>query len=153
MTLPIDNKPIEMGFCTGIYDVTVDVGPRIRLPRTVLRVLVDHDVKDVWIYPDPTGRRLIICPDPNRPDYVRAARRNLPKFLAAGRAEREFICSARNVVLADHGRLSVASFAPTGFHAAATDLLVIVGTGLWYEVWRQEDWSAYLAETDERKRT
>ena len=67
MTLPIDDKLIETGFCLGAHDVTVDIGPRIRLPKAVLRVLPDRGVGDVWIYPDPTGPRLIVCPDLSRP--------------------------------------------------------------------------------------
>ena len=71
---------------------------------------------------------------------MKAAKVNLPASLPVGRANREFLCSGRQITLSDHGRISVASFGPTGFQAGAGDTVVVVGTGLWYELWQQEDW-------------
>jgi len=140
MTLPVDDKSLETGFCLGVYDVTVDAGPRVHLPNAVVRDLLDREVGTVWVFPDPAGPRLIICPDLSRPAYVRLAQENLPASLPAGKAAREFICTGRRIPFRDHGRVSVASFSPAGFLAGAGDLVVIVGTGLWFEVWRRDDW-------------
>jgi DNA-binding transcriptional regulator/RsmH inhibitor MraZ len=147
MILPVDDKLFAKGFCLGVYEVTVDAGPRIRLPRPVARILLDREVERVWVFPDPTGPRLIICPDCSRRIYIKVAQENLPKSSPAGKAYREFICDGRPIALRDHGWISVASFSSEGFTAGADDSVVIVGTGLWYELWRQDDWFTSAEET------
>jgi len=54
MLPPIDHNLVENGFCCGQYDVTVDDGPRIRLPRFVVRTLKQNKVAKLWRFTDPT---------------------------------------------------------------------------------------------------
>jgi hypothetical protein len=58
--LPLNDDILKSGFCWSEYEVTVDVGPRIRLPRSIIKVLKDHGVNELWRFPDPTGPRMII---------------------------------------------------------------------------------------------
>jgi DNA-binding transcriptional regulator/RsmH inhibitor MraZ len=140
MPLPLDDNVVEDGFCWGLYEVTVDRGPRIRLPAGIIKVLESHKVKELWLYPDPTGRRLIICPEQNRPTYIAAAKQNLPDSMEPDEAYRKFICAGEAIPFRGHGRISIAVKFNRDFKAEAGQQVVIVGTGPWYELWRQDDW-------------
>jgi len=151
MALPV-GEDLSEGFCSGIYEVTVDVGPRIRLPRDIIKTLLNHQIETLWVYPDPTGPRLIVIPDSNRQAYMRIARENLPASLPSDRACREFLCAGRQIPVRNHGRISVASFHAEGFSSGVADTVVIIGTGLWYELWRQDDWFTNTLEIGKQRR-
>ena len=140
MFLPINDAIVTDGFCWGLYEATVDAGPRIRLPRAIIRILKQRKVEQLWLYPDPTGPRLIICPGQSRPAYMEAAQENLPKSLEPGEAYRKFICAGECIAFRDHGRVSITAQFNREFKAEAGEQVVIVGVGLWYELWRQDDW-------------
>jgi DNA-binding transcriptional regulator/RsmH inhibitor MraZ len=149
MDLPLDNDNLPDGFYWGIHEVTVDEGPRIRLPAAIVRTLSEHRVRELWLYPDPAGPGLIICPDPSRAQYIKLAKRHLPSSMKPADAYRKFICTGERVELRDHGRLSLTTAFHPRLRVARGEQVVILGTGLWYEVWRQDDWLA----KDPRPRT
>jgi DNA-binding transcriptional regulator/RsmH inhibitor MraZ len=140
MPLPLDDKSVEKGYCLGEYEVTVDVGPRIRLPRPILKVLKDHKVLEVWRYPDPTGQRMVICPAQNRLTYIKLAKQHLPESIEPDEANRRFICTGEPVNLSDHGQVSITLACNRNLNIVAGQQVVIIGVGHWYEVWRQDDW-------------
>lgn len=131
---------LEGGFCCQTREVTVDTGPRIRLPQAMVRTLQHNAVTELWIYPDPTGPRLILCPAQYRERYITVARANLPGTMSLEEAFRRFICTGEQVSLRHHGRISIAPRYPTDFTVAVGEQVVIVGTGRWYELWREDDW-------------
>ena len=53
------------------YEVTVDHGPRIRLPRPMVKTLRSDGVKEIILFPDPYEKRLILCPDKYCNSYVK----------------------------------------------------------------------------------
>lgn len=149
LPVPMTNAP-KNGFCCGTYEVTAHIGPRIRLPADIVRTFREHNVQELWIYPDPTGRRLILCPDSSRDSYIKTALKNLPQSWTKEEGIRRFICTDTSVVLRKHGRISIGQWYPTEFGVMAGKPVVVVGTGLWYELWRAEDW---LPPKNRRPRT
>jgi DNA-binding transcriptional regulator/RsmH inhibitor MraZ len=141
MTLPIDDKLFENGYCVGCYVATIDKGPRIRLPRVIITALKKHKVRQLWRFPDPTGARIILCPAQNRQTYVDVVKQNLPPNIDPGEAQRRFICAGTPVTVADHGRVSITLVFNEHIKVVAGEQVVIVGAGQWYELWRQDDWS------------
>jgi len=140
MLPPKNDDNLTNGFCWSFYEVTVDKGPRIRLPAAIIKVLQVHKVTQLWLFSDPTGPRLIICPEQNRPTYVKLAKQNLPASMEFGEAYRHFICTAEAILFKGHGRISIAAKLNREFKAEVGRQVVIVGLGLWYELWRQDDW-------------
>ena len=140
LPFPLNDNVIEAGFCWGEYEVTLDTGPRIRLPRSVVKVLKDHEVCRLWRYPDPTGPRIIICPEQSRLTYMKLAEQHLPASMESGEAYRKYICTGEVVLFRDHGRISITAVCNKHMDVVAGQQVVIVGTGLWYEVWKQDEW-------------
>jgi hypothetical protein len=42
--LPLDDDILRDGFCWGLCEITVDRGPRIRLPKAVIKIMKQHKV-------------------------------------------------------------------------------------------------------------
>ncbi len=144
MLLPFDDKVLNKGFCWGVYESTVDVGPRIRLSRAIVKVLKRHKVSELWRYPDPTGRRIIICPSRSRLTYIKAAKQNLPSSMELEQAYRKFICSGEPIPFKEHGKVSITTGCNENLRITVGQQVVIVGVGFWYEVCRLDDWTNSL---------
>ena len=140
MLLPVHCDNIEKGFCCGIYEVSVDSGPRIRLRKVTIDLLKKHKVKQLWQYADPTGPRMILCPPQYRSTYVETAKQHLPKSIDAEIALRKFIFSGELVSLDSQGRIPITPTCQRHLKVKATETVFIVGMGLWYEVWCEKDW-------------
>jgi DNA-binding transcriptional regulator/RsmH inhibitor MraZ len=130
------------GYCVGVYEVTVDQGPRIRLPRAIVKVLKDHDIEELWRFPDHSGPRLILCPDAQRDYYIERCKKELSTADDPAALYRKFLCPGMPVALKDHGRVSIVSAVRNHMQVVAGDVIVILGVGPWYELWRDEDWIA-----------
>lgn len=142
MYLTCDTKNLENGFCRGVDSVSVDRGPRIRLKQRVIEILKKHKVKVLWEYPDPTGPRVILCPGQHRAAYLEVAQKHLPESMAVELACRKFILSGQRVTLDVQGRVSIIGICQEHFEVKATDVVYVVGAGLWYELWREKDWES-----------
>lgn len=140
MSLLFNDDDTTGGFCWGVAEITVDQGPRIRLPAAIANTLTEHEVTNLWLYGDPTGPRLIICPGQFREKYIQLAKSHFPTSLETAEAYRIFICTGTNVPWRHHGRISITTLFNRKLKVASGERVVIIGTGLWYEVWRQEDW-------------
>jgi DNA-binding transcriptional regulator/RsmH inhibitor MraZ len=136
-----DNSPTG-GFCRGGGEITVDRGPRIRLPAAIVRTLTEHEITILWLYPDPTGPRLILCPDQFREEYIELAKRHFPPSMEVAEAYRIFICTGEPVACQNHGRISITTVFNQRWKVARGDRVVIIGVERWYELWRQDDWLA-----------
>ena len=140
MTLPLDDKLFEEGFYWGVYEITTDNGPRIRLPRDVVKVLEDHKVQQIWRFPDPSGPRMILCPDKNRNTYIKAVKQSLAGAADRSMAYRHFVCAGEPVTVAGHGRVSITSAVTNHMGITAGETAILIGIGPWYELWKQDDW-------------
>jgi len=140
--LPLNDDILKSGFFWREFEVTVDVGPRIRLPRFVIKILKDHKVKELWCFVDPTGPRMIICPSQNRQTYIKVAEQNFPALMEAEEAFRKFICTGKQVTLSNQGQVSIPSVCNRYLKIEAGQEIVLIGVGNWYELWRQDDWRA-----------
>jgi DNA-binding transcriptional regulator/RsmH inhibitor MraZ len=123
-----------------MFETKVDVGPRIRLAKPVVDALHEHGDKTLWLYTDPTEPCLIVCPESSRKAYVELAVARLPGNMPFDEAYRRFICAGQPVPVRDHGKISIGRRAVPSFAAQPGEMVVILGVGLWYEVWRAEDW-------------
>jgi DNA-binding transcriptional regulator/RsmH inhibitor MraZ len=150
MSLPIDEKLFAEGYCVGEYEITVDVGPRVRLPRAVLRVLKEHKVRQLWRFPDPSGPRMILCPAQDRLTYIEVAKQNFPASMEAAEAYRKYICTGRPMPLSNSGNLSITSAYNRYLKITAGQRVVLVGVGLWYELWHEDDWAAEGSNKSDR---
>ena len=152
MALPLDDKLFEEGFCWGVYEITVDEGPRIRLPRAAAKVLEDHEVERLWRFPDPSGPRMILCPDVNRNAYVKAVKQSLAGAKDHGMAYRRFVCVGEPVTVVGHGRVSITSAVSNHMGITAGRTVILIGIGPWYELWKQDDWfGSTEGDTEEQK--
>lgn len=142
MEFLLDDDAFRNGFCWGIHEITVDQGPRIRLPAAVVRTLTEHKVITVWLYPDPESSCLIICPDQSRQQYIKLAKSRLPSSMKSADAYRSFIWAGQPVALRGHGRLSITMVFNRRLTVAKGEQVILLGTGLWYELWRRDDWLA-----------
>ena len=135
MTLPIDDNIFHKGFCRGEYEITVEQGPRIRLPREIVKVLIDHKIRIMLVYRDPTGTGLILCPNKFQGAYEKIAKANFPASLEFQEAYRKFICSVKEWPVKKHGKITVGKeYVPI----AQGQRLTILGAGCWYELSRKD---------------
>jgi hypothetical protein len=57
MLLSLDDDILRDGFCWGLYyEVTMDTRPRMRLPRSIIKVFQQHKVQKAWLY---QGKRIL----------------------------------------------------------------------------------------------
>lgn len=75
MILPVNDNIFNKGFCKGHYLVTVDHGPRIRLPVATVHTFVKQEVEVIFLFLDPSGPRLILCPDKCCEIYIQHAKK------------------------------------------------------------------------------
>jgi DNA-binding transcriptional regulator/RsmH inhibitor MraZ len=147
MFIRLDDDNLINGFCWKVYEVTVDNGPRIRLPAVINKTLKQFNVKTLWIYRDVTGPRLILCPEQNRKAYIKAVKENLPSSMKWDKAYRVYICTGETIGISGHGRVPLLSRFTADFKAIPGQQIVILGTGLWYELWLQDDWYKHCEAT------
>jgi DNA-binding transcriptional regulator/RsmH inhibitor MraZ len=140
MLPPDNNKNLEIGFCCGTYEASVDSGPRIRFKKATVKLFKKHKVRQLWQYADPTGNRVILCPPQYRSIYIQTAKPHLPKSMDAEIALRKFIFSGEPVPLSSQGRISILATCQQHLKVKAAETVFIVGMGFWYEVWRYKDW-------------
>ena len=140
MALPLDDRMFEEGYCIGIYEATVDQGPRIRLPRPVVKVLQERKVHELWRFPDPSGRRMILCPSEHRKCYIQRIKEEFSEVEDPGLAYRRYLCSGTPIAMKNHGRVSIVSAVRNHMLVEAGEVVVILGAGYWYELWKQDDW-------------
>lgn len=142
MLLPFDDNIIKKGFCCGVDEVSVDSGHRIRLTKSITKILTKHKVHKLWEYPDPSGPRMILCPPQHRSTYIELVTSNLPDSMDAEIADRKFIFAGQPVSFDAQGRILIIPVCRRYLKVKATDVVVIIGVGWWYEVWREKDWAA-----------
>jgi DNA-binding transcriptional regulator/RsmH inhibitor MraZ len=140
MVMPIGESKPDRCFCHHEYVVTVDGGPRLRLPRAIVRVLQKHGVTQLWSYMDPTGPRLILCPNEHKDEYEKLAQACFPAGMDSEYAYRRFICSSRRTEVSEQLRIGLTASYVKALRVKEHDTVVIVGIGPRYEIWRQDDW-------------
>jgi len=140
--LPLCNEDIlREGFCVGVHYASVDRGYRIRLCKAIIEVMRQHKVQQLWEFPDPTGPRLILCPPQFRNAYVEIAKQNLSAALETEVAYRKFIYAGQPVSFGAQGRILIKQAFRGHLKVKATDDVVLFGTGGWYELWPEKDWT------------
>lgn len=147
MLSSLNNAVIKKGSYWGEYNITVDRGPRIRLNRAIVKLLLKNKVSVLWCYPDPTGPRMILCPDKHQNTYVELAKKHFPSCIDKQMATRKFICCGKSWELKSHGRIQIPPTCACRLRAERGTKLIIVGTGLWYEVWREDDWKSEINDS------
>lgn len=140
MLLPRNDGNSKKWFCDGVHPASIDRGYRIRLPKEIIEALAKHKVQKLWEYPDPTGPRLILCPPQCQSIYLETAEKHLPASMNAEIAYREFIYGGQLVSFGVQGRILIKQAFRGHFIVKATDDIVVVGLGWFYEVWRERDW-------------
>ena len=140
MLLPLDDNIIKKGFCCGVDEVSVDSAHRIRLTKSITTVLKEHKVQQLWEYPDLSGHRMNLCPPQHRSTYIKLVTSNFPDSMDFEIAHRKFICAGRPISIDAQGRILIIPVCRRYLIVKATDIVVVVGVGWWYEVWREKDW-------------
>lgn len=142
MLLPLDDNIFKKGFCKGYYEVTIDHGPRIRLPVAIVSTFEEHKVKEILLFLDPSGHRLILCPDKYYDIYIRHAKKHFPATIEAGKAYRKFICSGESIPFRHHGKVSIKTKFNRNLNILQWKTVIIIGVGSWYEIWKEDDWES-----------
>ncbi len=129
-------------FCFGEYEVVIDDGPRIRLPRPIVKGLHEHRVRQLWRFADPTGPRMILCPDCFRNIYIETASQNLPKSMPAEDAYLKYICTGMKMecALPNQNKIRITAICQKHINVKPGQRLVIIGTGFWFTTLRLDDW-------------
>jgi DNA-binding transcriptional regulator/RsmH inhibitor MraZ len=140
MLLPLDDNIFKKGFCKGNFEVTIDHGPRFWLPAAMVGTVEEHKVAEILLFPDPSGRRLILCPDKYRDIYVEHVKKLFPAGIEAGKSYRKFICTGDSIPVRRHIRVSIKTKFNKDLDIRQGQTVVIIGVGNWYEIWRQDDW-------------
>lgn len=140
MNTPPNDILFKEGYCIGIYESTLDQGPRLRLPRAILKVLQEHNVLQIWRFPDLSGPRMILCPDEHRGSYIESVTQMLSTLADPDMAYRRFLSAGMPVMMNNHGRIPITAVISNHMKVTPDDSVVIVGLGLWYEVWKFDDW-------------
>jgi DNA-binding transcriptional regulator/RsmH inhibitor MraZ len=140
MILPPDDNIFKEGFYKGCCEVTVDHGPRIRLPAKMLRILDNDEVKQIVIFPDPYGRRLIICPDKFYDQYVKLVVGDKKISLKPDRTYRKFICTAETIALQKPCRIQVRPTFNKYLNIKEGDVVIIIAVFFWFEIWKKSEW-------------
>lgn len=134
MFLPLDNESTKNEVCRGEYNLTVDNGPRLRLPKEIVKSLIEHKVKILWVYYDPSGPRLIFCPDKFRDTYLKIAEACFPENMDIQEAYRTYICTGKPWVIKNHGKISVGTFKLNEKKLERGNQVNLLGIGQWYEL-------------------
>jgi DNA-binding transcriptional regulator/RsmH inhibitor MraZ len=135
LTLKKD-KFYESGFCYGRYEATVADDGRLRLNKVILDTLCKHNITKLWVYPDPTGPSINLCPPESREAYIQIANNNLPETMCDEEAFRKFVCSGVPKHVDNQGRIALSRFLMkhAGIEPATQASVEILGVGLWFEV-------------------
>jgi len=141
MLLPLDDKILKEGFWKH-YLVTVDHGPRIRLPTPMISTLEDEGIKQIVVFPDPYGRRLIICPDKFYDQYVKMVIGDGKISLRPDKAYRKFLCAAEPITMRKPCRIQLKVKFNEKLGIKAGDGVIIVRVSYWFEIWRKDDWES-----------
>ena len=139
LCLPSDEQAYQ-GFCWGTFETTVDTASRIRLNKGVTTVLKANKVRQLWRFPDPTGPRLIFCPPNNKLIYIKAVQKTLGLTEKDAAAWRKFISPGEPAPFDKQGRLALTAACVEHTKIQPGDQVVLVGAGLWYEVWQFDQW-------------
>jgi DNA-binding transcriptional regulator/RsmH inhibitor MraZ len=134
------DENISHGFCWGRYETAIDTESRIRLNKGIVLVLKEQKVTQLWRFPDPTGIRLILCPPENRLTYVKTAKENFPKSEKLEVAFRKYISPGEPATFDGQGRLILTSACIEHLKIDKNRQMLILGVGLWYEVWHYDRW-------------
>jgi DNA-binding transcriptional regulator/RsmH inhibitor MraZ len=129
------------GFFWGEYEVTVDCGPRIRLPKSILDVLRKHKIKEIWRYPAIMGHGVILCPDRFQKEYINLILKQIEQHPFPQDAYRMYICAGECISLNSSGRISITKTCNDTFRIKSGDQIVILGTGMYYEMWPFDEWN------------
>ena len=140
MFLTLNDNIFNKGFCKGHYLVTVDHGPRIRLPVATVHTFEEQEIELIFLFLDPSGPRLILCPDKCCEIYIQHAKRYFPVSVEIGKAYRKFICTMEPITLRKPYRIQVKAKFNEKIGIKAGDVVIIVGVGHWFEVWQKSDW-------------
>jgi DNA-binding transcriptional regulator/RsmH inhibitor MraZ len=140
MLLPADDDMLIKGLCKGHYEATVDYGPRIRLPTPIINSLEKEGIKQIVVFPDPYGCRLIICPDKFYDQYVKMVIGDRNISLKPDKAYRRLICAAEPIALRKPCRIQLKVKFNEKLGIKAGDGVVIVRVSYWFEIWRKDDW-------------
>lgn len=141
MLSSLDDSIFKDGFYWGQYEVSVDTGPRVRLNKPIVDMLKKRKVRQLWEYPDPSGPRIILCPPHHQLTYIELAKQHLSQSPDFEKAVRKFIFAGTLVSIDNQGRILITRACRKHLKIEATDSMVIIGTGLWYELWREDDWA------------
>ena len=140
--LPTDNG--QNGFCWGAYITTVAGEPRLRLNKPIIHILKHHKVRSLWLFSDPTGPRVIICPESKRKTYIELAKRNLPREIDYEVAFRKFICNRQQVFIDQQDRIAFSYTWTDYLNVKPGKCVIFLGVGWWYEVWKEDDYTNML---------
>jgi DNA-binding transcriptional regulator/RsmH inhibitor MraZ len=141
MMLLIPHKEaINNGFCWGSFESTIDEETRIRLNKGIRVVLTENDAQKLWRFPDPTHKGIVLCPDENRLKYIAVAMNSHKEDLDKEIAYRKFISSGEPTNFDKQGRIALTSACIEHSQFKSGDSVIILGTGLWYELWHLDEW-------------
>ena len=137
MLTSFNDNIIKKGFCFGRFEATIDATSRLRLNNTIVTVLQEHNIFSLWRYPDPTGKRFILCPPKHRTIFLKLAQKCLPNSMENEKALRLFLFSGTEATIDAQGRISILKCCLNNAEINPPQRIVILGVGLWFEVTAQ----------------
>ena len=138
MLPPLDKNAFNEGFCWGEYRATISEDCRLRLNKDVAEMLREHEVKQLWRFPDPTAPAIVLCPPKMCKTYKKLAQDHLPQTMDLEKAYRQYICSGKPASIDNYNRIKIKKLCLDHAKLQPGSKVVILGVGLWLEVRRDE---------------
>lgn len=129
-----DGFPLRSGYLLGTYSSRVNSSGKLALVPPFNKSLKEHEVKDLWCYPDPTGFRIILCPPCFRDQYIKLAIENFPSTGDPEDHFRMFIFSGRPCRIDFFSKVLIPTDCLNYAKVYTSRNVTILGMGLWMEI-------------------
>ncbi len=135
------NKNQFKEFCWGRFEVQLDESYRIRLNKAIVQNLKSQKVTQLWLYPGLTNKNIILCPPANQKAYRGKTENGISEDQNYDILFRKYIATGQLKSFDTQGRITLTQDCTECLSSKQQTSLVILGMGLWYEVWLFDNWA------------
>jgi DNA-binding transcriptional regulator/RsmH inhibitor MraZ len=143
-----EKKVVSDGFCWGKYESKIDEESRIRLNKRIVDILRKQKVHQLWCFADPSRDGIVLSPPSSRDVYMDLVFKSYTDEQDRLQAYRKYICTGELIGFDNQGRFSLTSASIEHFKIKIGEQIVLLGTGLWFEVWKSDDWYTNIVHTN-----
>ena len=129
------------------FEFIVHDDKRATLPVEIYNIIKKNKSFKFNMYLYPGKPRIILCPIVNNQIYVQQAEKEISKQLKNKEdAERIYIHSVKQILIKPHRKIKFSHACSKGLNIQSALHLSIIGVGLWFEIWKKQDWDKVQAD-------